>query len=422
MFALVAAVLLWLWGNYRENVASSGIPTDFGFLDNPANFEIPGNDFNQRQPVRDVYVEGFVNTLRVSVVGIVLATVLGTLIGIGRLSTNWVVRRLATVYVEVIRNVPLLILLTFVFLGVVLQALPTIQAAWVPAGVMVLSNRGIGVPWYQGGSGYQLAVLALVGLTGWWLIARWRTAVSERTGTPSHAGLLGGGFFVAVMVIGWFALGFSLTTARGHRTSDHRRDTGSIPPTSPCSSPWSCTPPATSPRSCAVPSRRCPAARTRRRRRWPSARFQRMWNVVLPQAMRIAIPPLGNQYLNLIKNSSLGAGFAYFELTNVTRVSVGNGSPAVPAFTLTLAIYVGLSLITSLLVNIANRHFAVGGTMTTVAPARTPHPAEIWARQNLFHSRRDTVVTSAVRCPGRLRRSTGWPGSCSSAPGGRSSR
>ncbi|MDQ3781320.1 MAG: ABC transporter permease subunit, partial [Actinomycetota bacterium] len=85
--------------------------------------------------------------------------------------------------------------------------------------------------------------------------------------------------------------------------------------------------------------------------------FQRLWNVVLPQAMRIAIPPLGNQYLNLLKNSSLGAGFAYFALTNVTRVTVGNGSPAVPAFALALAIYVLLSLLTSTVVNIANRRF-----------------------------------------------------------------
>jgi general L-amino acid transport system permease protein len=85
--------------------------------------------------------------------------------------------------------------------------------------------------------------------------------------------------------------------------------------------------------------------------------FQRMWYVVLPQAMRIAIPPLGNQYLNLIKNSSLGAGFAYFELTNVTQVTVGNGSPAVPAFFLALVFYVAISLVTSTLVNIANRRF-----------------------------------------------------------------
>jgi general L-amino acid transport system permease protein len=85
--------------------------------------------------------------------------------------------------------------------------------------------------------------------------------------------------------------------------------------------------------------------------------FQRMWKVILPQAMRVAIPPLGNQYLNLIKNSSLGAGFSYFDITNVTQITVGNGSPAVPAFFLALVFYVVISFVTSALVNVANRRF-----------------------------------------------------------------
>ena len=87
--------------------------------------------------------------------------------------------------------------------------------------------------------------------------------------------------------------------------------------------------------------------------------FQRMWYVVLPQAMRIAIPPLGNQYLNLIKNSSLGAGFAYVDITNVAQITTANGSPAIPAFTLALLFYIVLSLVTSVAVNVVNRRFAL---------------------------------------------------------------
>ena len=79
--------------------------------------------------------------------------------------------------------------------------------------------------------------------------------------------------------------------------------------------------------------------------------------MVLPQAMRIAIPPLGNQYLNLIKNSSLGAGISYFDLTMVTRIAVANGSPAIPAFTVALGVYLVISLVTSAAVNLANRRF-----------------------------------------------------------------
>ncbi len=87
--------------------------------------------------------------------------------------------------------------------------------------------------------------------------------------------------------------------------------------------------------------------------------FQRLWYIVLPQAFRIAIPPLGNQYLNLIKNSSLGAAIGYAELTLVARTTVGNGSPAVPVFALTMVIYLVISLVMSFVVNLANRRLSL---------------------------------------------------------------
>ena len=356
IFAVVAAIIYWLAGNYSRNTAASGIPTSFDFLDQPTSFSIPGSDFSPNSAVRRAYVIGILNTLRVSVVGILLATILGTLIGIGRLSTNWVVKRLSTVYVEAIRNLPLLVIMVFTFLGVVLQALPRIQEAWVPLSLMVISNRGIGVPWYQDASGTALVLLLVAGIAAWWGVARWRKAVFERTGQPAHAGIYGGLVFVSVVVAGWLILGASVTVpevdgrqiAGGIRvdpsffavlialviyTASHIAEIvrGSIQ---------------------AVPKGQGEAASA-----LALSGFQRMWNVILPQAMRIAIPPLGNQYLNLLKNSSLGAGFAYFELTNVTQVTVGNGSPAVPAFFLALVFYVVLSLVTSAGVNVANRRF-----------------------------------------------------------------
>ena len=358
VFAVVAAVVYWLIGNYRANTTSSGIPTNFDFLNNPSNFGIPGSDFNQSESVRSAYVVGILNTIRVVVVGMILATLLGILIGIGRLSTNWVVNKLSTVYVEVIRNLPLPVIMVFTFLGVVLQALPRIQEAWQPFGWLVVSNRGIGVPWYQGNSGGLLLLLLAIAIFGWWLIARWRRSVWERTGQPPRSGLIGSGFLLLVMLSGWFIFGFQLTIPEraglqivgGIRvdpsyfavlvalviyTASHIAEIvrGSIQ---------------------AVPRGQGEAASA-----LALSPFQRMWNVVLPQAMRIALPPLGNQYLNLLKNSSLGAGFAYVELTNVTQITVGNGSPAVPAFTIALVFYVVLSLITSAIVNVANRRFAL---------------------------------------------------------------
>ena len=356
VFFIVLTVLLWLWGNYLTNTRESGIPTNFDFLKNPASFAIPGADFESTESVRNAYVVGLLNTVRISVVGLTLATILGILIGIGRLSRNWIIRKLSTVYVEVIRNLPLLVLMTFTFLGVVLQVLPRIENAWDIGGLAIFSNRGIGVPWYADVSGLSLLAVLAIGLIGWWLLSRWRHKMSDETGEPARAGLIGGGFFLLTLVIGWTLVGPTVTLpevdgkqiAGGLRidpsyfavlialviyTASHIAEIvrGSIQ---------------------AVPKGQGEAGTA-----LALSGFQRMSLIVLPQAMRIAIPPLGNQYLNLIKNSSLGAAFAYFELTNVTQITVGNASPAVPAFALALVFYVALSLITSFFVNVANRHF-----------------------------------------------------------------
>ena len=356
VFFIVLAFLFWLWSIFQEKTQTSGIPTSFDYLGQPSSFDIPGAEFSQAEPVRNAYVVGVLNTIRVSVVGIILATILGILIGIGRLSSNYVVSKLSAVYVEVIRNLPLLVIMTFTFLGVVLQILPRIEEAWDVGGWFIFTNRGIGLPWYQDVSGLALVVVFLIGAVGWWLLARWRRSVSERTGAPARSLLWGGGFFVLTVVIGWSVLGTTVTLpevdgrqlAGGIRvdpsyfavlialviyTASHIAEIvrGSIQ---------------------AVPKGQGEAATA-----LALKGGQRMTLIILPQAMRIAIPPLGNQYLNLIKNSSLGAAFSYFELTQVAQITVGNGSPAVPAFALALLFYVILSLITSSLVNVANRRF-----------------------------------------------------------------
>ena len=140
VLAVVLALLYWLYGNYQANVAKSSIPTNLRFLDNPANFTIPGNDLDQSAPVRDAFYQGFLNTLQVAIVGIVFATILGTLVGIARLSQNFILRTIAAAYVEVIRNIPLLLLLTFMNLAVVLQTFPRIEDAWLPLDLFVISN------------------------------------------------------------------------------------------------------------------------------------------------------------------------------------------------------------------------------------------------------------------------------------------
>jgi general L-amino acid transport system permease protein len=357
VLAVVVAVGLWLYSNYRTNVERTNIPTNFSFLDRPANFEIPGNSMSVSAPVQNALIEGFLNTLRVALVGLVLATVLGTLIGIGRLSHNAVLRTLCRVYVEIVRNVPLLLILLFANLGIVLQVLPRIEEAWRPFGLAVISNRGLSIPWFQGpalgliGIGAAALVVAMI-------VATFRDRRSERTGVPARALTWALVAAAVVIVVGWVAFGYDVSTPElpgrvavgGIRmdpsyfallfalvvyTASHIAEIvrGSIQ---------------------AVHRGQDEAAQA-----LALTGTQRMRFVILPQAFRIALPAIGNQYLNLIKNSSLGAAISYFELTNVTQISVANSSPPVPAFMLTLWVYLLISLFFGFGVNLWHRRLAL---------------------------------------------------------------
>ena len=357
VLAAVAGVIIWLFGNYASNADRQNIPTSLDFLDNPTSFEITGNDLSQNAPVRDAFVQGFLNTLRVSVAGIVLATVLGTIIGIGRLSRNWLVRTLSTVYVEAVRNVPLPLFVIFGALAVVLGIFPRIQDAWEPVGLMVISNRGIAVPWFEGSALRLLGIVALAVVVAV-VVARWRRHVNERTGALPRSGLWGIGAAMLVLAVGWFVSGLELTMPEvdGRATSGGIRVDPSFFAILLALVIYTASHIAEIVRGSiqAVPRGQGEAADA-----LALSSFQRLWYVVLPQAFRIGIPPIGNQYLNLIKNSSLGAGIGYYDLTLVTETTVSNGSPAVPAFTITLLIYIAISLVTSALVNIANRRMAL---------------------------------------------------------------
>lgn len=355
--AAVVAFVVWLYGNYTENAGRQNIPTSLDFLDNPASFEITGNPMSQNAPVRDALYQGFLNTLRISVAGVIAATLLGTLIGIARLSKNWLVNRLAAVYVEAVRNIPLALFVVSGLLVVVLGVFPQITDAWELAGLAIISNRGVAVPWFEG-SGLGLVVLVVAGALVWWAVARWRQSVSDRTGALPRSGLWGGAAFLVVVVGGWFVLGYEATTPElaGRATEGGIRIDPSFFALFFALVIYTASHIAEIVRGSiqAVPRGQGEAADA-----VALSGFQRMWYIILPQAFRIAIPPIGNQYLNLIKNSSLGAAIGYYDLTLVAQTTVGNGSPAVPVFALTMTIYICISLVTSFFVNVANRRMAL---------------------------------------------------------------
>jgi general L-amino acid transport system permease protein len=354
---LVVAFVLWLVDNFRANSERSNIPTGYDFLDQPANFPIPGSDFNQRQAVRDALVEGLQNTLRLAITGIVLATVLGVLIGIARLSENFILRNAAKVYVEFVRNVPLLGILVLFYLAVVLNVFPGPDDSWELGPLAVLNVRGSSVFWYEGSS-WKFVVTVLATLVAAWAVARWRRRVADRTGRPARSGLYALAIGAVVLVAVWMALGLGATAPE----LDGRRVTGGITMTPEYFAALAALVIYTASHVAeivrgsiqAVPRGQGEAADA-----LALSGFQRMWFVVLPQSMRIAVPPIGNQYLNLTKNTSLAAVFSFPELTKITGLTVANRSPAVPSYALLLAIYLVLSLVISFFVNVVNRRLAI---------------------------------------------------------------
>jgi general L-amino acid transport system permease protein len=356
----VVLVLSWLFDNLFTNLERQGIDTGFGYLDQPAGVTIPGSEFRSTQSRLDAVWVGLGNTIRVSAAGIAMATVLGVLLGIARLSTNWLVRTGARLYVELVRNVPLLVIIIFTYLVVVLQ-LPPVEEAMELAGVVVLSNRGGNVAWFLTPDGVLPALaVPVVALAVALLVRRWRLRRFDATGEPTHPALWATAAFVVAVVAASTVLGGPIDPTAPVR--DGRRVDGGIR-----MSPeffalllslviYTASHIAEITRGSiqAVPRGQIEAASA-----VALSGFQRMRFVVLPQAARIAIPPLANQYLNLTKNSSLALFIGYFDLTRVTQQAIANGNPAPQLILILMGCYLFLSLTISFFANIVNRSLAL---------------------------------------------------------------
>lgn len=436
--ALIAWVVWWLFGNLRDNLTEQGVPTGFGFWDDPTNFQIsedPG--FDAREPVWKMVLVGVKNTALAAGVGIAIAVVLGTLIGIARLSTNWLLSRFAQVYVEVFRNIPPLIVIIFFgfaiftfgplpafnpnsppiqwqlpgtdtnwlilsnsrwgipsfaadlpsahwwpFLGIVAIAAIAIAAPIAVRSVARAIGTAVGiiglvwlaplllVQWVEGnvntaftrvGAFWMVVVAAAVVAAGVWL---WRTRVGELTGQPHRRNLWALGVFAAIVLLAFMITGtpyrfswpavsesgrrveggfatsaayISITVALGLYTASHIAEIirGSI---------------------LAVPKGQTEAANA-----LALSGFQRYRYVVLPQAFKIAIPPIINQFLNLTKNTSLGIAVAYAEITALTKTSIGNGRPGPQSILILMVVYLMFSFSISLVLNQVNRRFQTVG-------------------------------------------------------------
>src|SRR5437762_3703660 len=184
---IAVAIVAWLWSNALHNLSVRRISTGFGFLGREAGMPIADTwlAYSPKNTYLRAFIVGVVNTLRVAAIGIVLATVLGTMIGIARLSSNWLLSRLAAVYVEVLRDVPLLLQLLFWY--VLMQGLPAARAAWKPIDGVYLSNRGLILPSIPIAEANLWVIGAgVLGLIVLYFLQRWLIAQQMADGRTRH--------------------------------------------------------------------------------------------------------------------------------------------------------------------------------------------------------------------------------------------
>jgi general L-amino acid transport system permease protein len=360
--ALVVLLLLGAWeiaNNVAANLKKQNIASGFDFLGRTSGFDISQSliEYSNTSSYGRVFWVGLLNTLLVAVLGIVLATILGFVVGIARLSANWLIRQLATAYVEIARNVPLLLQLFLWYFGI-LQTLPGARQSLVLPGGGFLNVRGLYLPRPVPETGFALVVLAiLVGIAAAILIAIWARRRRIATGAQFPVLWTSLGLVVLLPLAVFFLLGRPITF-------DHPKLQGFnfeggmvvLPEFTALLAGlvfYTAAYIAEVVRSgiLGVPNGQTEAAKA-----VGLTPSQTLRLVIIPQAMRIVIPPLTNQYLNLTKNSSLAVAIGYPDLVSVFAGTVLNQTgQAVEVVLMTMGVYLTLSLLTSALMNWFNR-------------------------------------------------------------------
>ena len=364
IIGIVVAIGWYLAANTNKNLSARRIATGFGFLDRVAGIPI-GESMISYNPASDTYGRalwiGVLNTLKVAGIGVVLATILGTLIGIGRLSSNWLMAKLTGFYVEVIRDIPLLLQLLFWY--TILQGLPAPKLSWHIGDAVFLSNRGIKVPYLIWETAHDWASVAfLAGAVGTWLWNRRASNQQEATGVRPAVWPVALGLLVALPLAVWAALGaptgVELPVLRGFNFQGG----GTVSPEYFALLLglvlYTAGYIAEIVRSGiqAVAIGQWEAARALGLRRGAILR-----HIVLPQALRVVIPPMTSQYLNLTKNSSLAVAIGYQDVVSIANTTLNQTGQAVEGIAVIMAVFLTISLSISLFMNWYNARIALVG-------------------------------------------------------------
>ena len=367
---IVVALVAWFFTNIGNAISDRDIPFGFSFLSREYQTPIGQHFLPYESSDSFLYalVVGATNTIFVSIIGVILASALGIFIGVSRLSGNWLVSKIALVYIEFFRNVPLLVQLFFWFY--IVLALPTVRESYDLAGIIYLNNAGLYIPMVSGNGvaqGLIWMASAAVAIVAGVLVNKAMTRREERTGTASYPLLGGIASMFVVGLVGWFVItaingGFPLTITTPEPQGAFGRFLrgdgfelsggmmalliGLVMYTS-----------AFIAEIVRAGIQSVGKGQTEASRSLGLSALGTVREVTFPQALRVIVPPTISQYLNLTKNSSLAAAIGYTDLTNVAK-TMTQTAPALSIFVLIMAAYLAMSLTYSLIGNIYNRRIS----------------------------------------------------------------
>ena len=351
---ILVLVVYWIVGNTAENLRRANISSGFDFLNRRAGFDVSQSliDFSANSTFRRALQVGLLNTVLVAVLGIITATIIGFIVGVGRLSGNWLIAKICAVYVELFRNIPPLLVIFFWYLGV-LAVLPGVRESLdLPLG-SYLNNRGFFVPRPIWGDGAWIILVALfAGLIGSWLVARMAHKRQMQTGQRFPVLLTSLGLIIGLPVLAFLGTGmpvtFDMPTPGAFNISGGLDVKPEFLSLYLALSFYTASFIAEIVRAgiLGVSKGQTEASHALGIRPGPTLRL-----VVIPQAMRIVIPPLTSQYLNLTKNSSLAVFIGYPDLIQIGQTTMNQTGQAIEVVAIWMMIYLGLSLATSAFMN-----------------------------------------------------------------------
>jgi len=356
---LIGLLLSYLAGNMLSNMRRAGLQINFLYFRLTSGFDIGEHliPYTRSDTFGKAFLVGVLNTALVSSLGILFSTIIGVVVGVARLSTNFIVQRLARAYIEVLRNIPLLVLLIFGYLGVFIQ-LPRVREAVILPGPILLTNRGVAIPWGSPTATFSTYLWILgVGLFAATAVGAFLYWRGRRTGRPPLVALWCLLAFAAAAVAGWFILpepplALNAPSVQGLRVA------GGLQMSPELMALLSGLAIYTSAFIADVVRAGIQAVNRGQVEASKSlglTAIQTLRLVVFPQALRVIIPPLTSQYLNLTKNSSLAVAIGYPELFHVSGTILNQSGRTVEMITIVMATYLAISLSISALLNWYNR-------------------------------------------------------------------